>query len=336
MPRSTPNRPTNRPPKIDALAPPAPAIPAGTPNASPAPPPSVKPADNWKHRELYDNVIKALYALPSYFKTDLNITGILATDLFTFNTSLGATIETQVVTALNELREVWDAHNNYSLYNFVRQSQRFPDVILRTAAANVEPLILLGIELKGWYVLAKEREPSFRYKVTPAVCTAADLLVVYPWALSSVVSGSPLLYQAFITGAYDAANYRNYWYQYIKDGGPEKNAIRLSTVKTHYPAKIELISDEAVNDKGNNFGRFARTGIMDQYMSKLFQEELSGIPLSAWQRFFKAFSEEATETSVNRAIDQAIQEAAQARRPLAVGVGDVKATLNRIVALLEE
>ena len=40
----------------------------------------------------------------------------------------------------------------------------------------------MGIELKGWYVLAKEKEPSFRYKVTPAVCAPADLLVVVPWA----------------------------------------------------------------------------------------------------------------------------------------------------------
>ena len=29
----------------------------------------------------------------------------------------------------------------------------------------------MGIELKGWYVLAKEREPSFRQKVTPAACS---------------------------------------------------------------------------------------------------------------------------------------------------------------------
>lgn len=300
-----------------------------------APPASVTPAEDWEHRALY-NVIKALYALPSYFKTDLVINGVLATDLFTFNTSLGATIETQVVAALNNLRAVWDADNRYSLYSFVRQSQRFPDVILRASATGVDPPILMGIELKGWYALAKEREPSFRYKVTPAVCAPADLLVVFPWALGNVISGSPQLYQPYVTGAYDAAAYRNDWWQHLKDGGLEKNTIRLSTVTTNYPTKSELISDDAVNDKGNNFGRFARTGIMDSYMAKLFQEELSGIPLSAWQRFFKAFSEEATETVVNRAIDQAILEAGRAKRPLSAGVGEVKQALNKIVALLED
>jgi hypothetical protein len=49
----------------------------------------------------------------------------------------------------------------------------------------------MGIELKGWYVLAKEKEPSFRYKVTLTVCAPADLLVVVPWALSNVISGRP-------------------------------------------------------------------------------------------------------------------------------------------------
>lgn len=30
--------------------------------------------------------------------------------------------------------------------------------------------ILFGIELKGWYLLAKEREPSLRFQVTEAAC----------------------------------------------------------------------------------------------------------------------------------------------------------------------
>ena len=73
---------------------------------------------------------------PSYFKTDLRISGVLATDLFTFNSSLGATIEAQVVEALNAIRGSWDPEQRYAAYSFVRQSQRFPDVILRTAASG--------------------------------------------------------------------------------------------------------------------------------------------------------------------------------------------------------
>jgi len=135
----------------------------------PAAPLFERPDSAWEYRTLYDNVLKTLYALPSFFKTDLLISGVLATDLFTFNSSLGATIEAQVVEALNAVRGSWDPDQTYASYSFARQSQRFPDVILRTAA-DLEPKILMGIELKGWYALAKEREPSFRYKASPNVC----------------------------------------------------------------------------------------------------------------------------------------------------------------------
>jgi len=57
---------------------------------------------------VFEAVKRALGALPYSFSTDLIITGVAATDLFSFNTSLGASIETQVVKALNEMRPVWD------------------------------------------------------------------------------------------------------------------------------------------------------------------------------------------------------------------------------------
>jgi hypothetical protein len=64
----------------------------------------------------------------------LNITGVLATDLYTFNTALGATIENQIVESLNQQRKMWDPDNKYGQYHFVRQAQRLPDVILRSSA----------------------------------------------------------------------------------------------------------------------------------------------------------------------------------------------------------
>ncbi len=299
----------------------------------PAAPVFERPNSAWEYRTLYDNVLKTLYALPSFFKTDLLISGVLATDLFTFNSSLGATIEAQVVEALNAVRGSWDPDQTYASYSFARQSQRFPDVILRTAA-DLEPKMLMGIELKGWYALAKEREPSFRYKASPNVCASADLLVVYPWVLSNVISGSPQLYQPFVTGARYAAEYRNYWWQHVKEGG-ERNALRLSTVKDFYPAKSQPISDVALHDDGGNFGRFARTGIMDSYRNRLFEEQLSGISLSAWQKFLSAFSEDKTEVQINRAVDQAVAEAARSKKPVPEGVEAAKSLLARVLALLD-
>jgi hypothetical protein len=279
----------------------------------PPEPQPVRPDESWEHFGLYDNVYKVLYALPSLFTSNVVIAGVLATDLHTFNTSLGASIENQVAAALNEVRSVWDPEHQYTLYSFVRQPQTFPDVTLRASSPDISPQILMGIELKGWYVLAKERVPSFRYRVTPAVCAPPDLLVVYPWALSNVISGSARLFEPYVVSARYAAEYRNWYWQY-KKGGVGNNSVKLSLSTDYYPIKSDPISDEAISDKGGNFGRFARTGLMDSYINRLFQEEMSGIPLNAWQRFLSIFSESWSDEKVTRILDQ-IESQYSRRKP---------------------
>jgi hypothetical protein len=269
----------------------------------PPEPQPVSPDEGWEYFDLYQNVYRALFALPSLFTSDFAISGVLATDLFTFNASLGATIEAQVADALNQERSLWDPEHKYTLYRFVRQPQTFPDVTLRATSPDINPQILMGIELKGWYILAKEREPSFRYKVTPAVCAPADLLVVYPWTLSNVISGTPRLFEPYAVNARYAAEYRNWYWEY-KKGGTGDKTIKLSISSSYYPVKSEKISDEAIEDGGGNFGRFARTGLMSKYINRLFQEEMSGIPLNAWQRFLSIFSESWSEEKVDRVLDQ--------------------------------
>ena len=121
------------------------------------------PPEDWKHRELHSGVREAVFSLPVHFRTGTHISGIMATDLHTLNTVLGATIEEQVVRTLNLTRNIRDPDGRYALYHFVRQAQTFPDVLLRRTGGDE---IVLGIELKGWYLLAKEAEPSLRFQVT--------------------------------------------------------------------------------------------------------------------------------------------------------------------------
>ncbi len=239
--------------------------------------------------------------MPSRFESSLRIDGVLATDLFAFNASLGASIEEQVVQSLNSLRAVWDPDESYALYSFERRPQTFPDVVLKAASPDLKPQILMGMELKGWYVLAKEREPSFRYRVTPTVCPPADLLVVVPWALSNVVSGSPLVFTPFVTGARYAAEYRNWHWEFQRSANTDPS-ITLSDVTQHYPTKSDMISDRPASDGGSNFGRLARAGIMDDYMKQLFAERLSGIPLSAWQKFLSIFTEGSSHEEIENAL----------------------------------
>ncbi len=220
------------------------------------------PPEGSPHRDLYLRVRNALHALPGRFRTSLRIAGISAIDVFTLNTPLGAAIEQSVVDSLNDLREIWDPDGRYAYYSFIRQAQAFPDVRLETTAPDVaEPeRILMGVELKGGFILAKEGEPSFRYRASPAVCAPQDLLVVFPWMLDEVISGAPKLMRPFIEEARYAAEFRNHYWTELRGVKGSAAAIKTAEHQTPYPTKNQKFNDEAVSDSGNNFGRIARGG----------------------------------------------------------------------------
>ena len=269
----------------------------------PQKPKPTEPKRNWRHYKLWKAVTKAIYTMPARFESELVISGVLATDLFAFNSSLSATIEEQVVASLNELRSVWDPEQEYPLYSFVRQPQTFPDVVLRTSEPDAETPIIMGIELKGWYALAKEAEPSFRYNVTPAVCAPADLLVVVPWALSKVISGSPQVFAPYVIGARQAAEYRNWYWEHARGGKSKNRGVEMSAATNQYPKKSDPISDKPAIDSGN-FGRIARTRVMDEYIKELLGDTLAGIPLWAWQQFLLLFTENQTTEKIQAGLDR--------------------------------
>jgi len=249
------------------------------------------PARSWPHRLLYENVIKTLYALPEEFRTSLRISDFRATDIFTLNTALGASIEDAVVNGLNRLREVWDPDGRYALYRFERQAQAFPDVRLVTEAPDESPIIM-GIELKGWFALSKEGEPTFRYTVTPNACADADLLVVYPWVLSDVVSGHPKLLRPFVGEARYAAQLRNHYWQAMREARGANGCIIPASHQTPYPAvKTGQCSDRAEENGGGNFGRVARYGLLDDFVKSTGKQHVSGILVRAWLTFFKILSD---------------------------------------------
>lgn len=163
-------------------------------------------------RELVSHVRDALSALPAYFQTATRIEGLEGGEMFNLSAVLGSAIEVQVVETLNRIREVWDPDNRWPRHRFVRSAQTFPDVRLVAHGKDKHPHIALGIELKGWYLLSKEGEPSFRYKVTPSACAPQDLLVVVPWHLKNVLSGEPVVYKPYIEQARHVAELRNWFW----------------------------------------------------------------------------------------------------------------------------
>ncbi len=266
-------------------------------------PEKVEPGQHWTHIDVYRNVKEALYALPAYFRTETEISGIRATDIFTLNAALSATIEEQVVNTLNSMRPIWDPEDKYKLYSFVRQPQTFPDVLLKRYSGSGSDEIVMGIELKGWYLLAKEGEPSFRFTVTPNACAYQDLIVVVPWALSNVISGVPKIFLPFVENARYVAEYRNYHWQHIRKTRLKTKIISPSDARP-YPNKSDHIADRPVSDSGGNFGRLARTGIMDAYLESTKSQELCGIRAKYWLAFFKIFQEQRTEEDIQIEIER--------------------------------
>jgi hypothetical protein len=265
------------------------------------PPPARRlPDASWDHYGLYCNVREALAAVPVYFRSETHIAGVMATDLYTLNSVLGATIEEQVVRTLNLIRNVWDPDHKYSLYNFVRQPQTFPDVRLRRVGGGDT---LLGVELKGWYLLAKETEPSLRFQTTAAACAPADLIVVVPWVLGNVISGTPVLFEPFIESARYAAEHRNHHWQHVRECATDCGIAVPSGIGP-YPMKADQISDRPKADGGGNFGRLARTGIMDDYVKKLEEVSLCGIKTVYWRDFLKAFQESSSDAQARAAIER--------------------------------
>ncbi len=280
------------------------------------------------HAALNKRVREALLALPDYFRSDIVVSGILATDIFTLNAPFAAAIEEQTVAALNDMRSVWDPQSQYQAYSFVRQPQTFPDVRLQRRIEGAGPDIAMGIELKGWYLFAKEGEPSFRFAVTPAACHDRDLLVVFPWALNNVISGSARLFDPYIETAKYAAEYRNWHWQH--GGANPRAAVQLAANAAVYPAKADEVSDRVANDGGGNFGRIARTNLMEAFKAECDAKLLSGIQISHWRRFFKVFKENSEQAEIDRVIERTMAGIEQER-----GTADGRTELTRIREALE-
>lgn len=261
--------------------------------------------------QLLEHVKNALRAVPAYFDSGTHIEGLEAGDLFNLNAVLGSSIEIQVVDTLNRIRKVWDPDDEWPEYRFERSSQTFPDVRLVARSGGVAS-ILLGIELKGWYLLAKEGEPSFRYKVSPAACSDFDLIVVVPWHLKNVLSGVPIVYEPYIEQAGYVAEYRNYWWQNVRDTKANR-AIQLAPIAARpYPPPKWKVNDEAKSDSGWNFGRVARIGVMDLFVEEQLSRRVSGIEARHWVLFFKIYTEASDPDAITARLIAELQKLAGA------------------------
>lgn len=300
------------------------------------PSPPVRPVLNPKdrHTVLRDRVQSALLALPGYFTFESPISGINAADLFNLNTLLGAGIEVEVVRTLNRLREIWDPDDEWLGYRFERSNQAFPDVRLVRRDMG-KPDIALGIELKGWFLFAKEGVPSLRYQVTPAACSSHDMVCVVPWHLSNAVAGEARVVEPWIESARYAAEWRDYWWEHIREAkdASHSRAIHHPPNASPYPTKAEHVLAVPDYDGGNNYGRLPRCRpLMDDFLERTRLHEVLGIPVDAWFSFLKLNSDTASAEDI---IAQLQRQLKRRDRKIAPDKADrLLAKLDELVELL--
>ena len=244
------------------------------------------PSGTWEHYRVWRDVRSAIGLIRKEFDSAISVSGVSACDLHTWGSVLSATVEIEVVKCLNGVRDKWDGIGEYSNCSFRRQAERYPDVVLACGERRED--IVLGIEIKSWYVMAKEGEPSFRFKTTLGACPPQDFLLVVPWSLSNVLSGTPVVFDPYLTGTRTVALQRNRWWTEVRKSS-DNTDISIPGGVEPYPGARENIADEAASDAGGNFGRLARMGMFDEYMKRVNGEEVAGVAVSRWQQFLREF-----------------------------------------------
>ena len=256
---------------------------------------------------LIDNLRSVAFpSLPSECKIENTYSGILATDLFSLNTLLGSMIESKVVQFLNSHRGLWD-DGGWNDCHFIRSTESFPDV--RLVKATDPKNIVLGIELKSWFILSKEGEPSFRYRTAAEACDRGDMLCIVPWYLSDAVCGNPILSTPWVYSAKAAAEAtKRHWVYLRQTEAPSTLAHRGLEVPNGIKPYMENARDKTnykpLHDGGNNFGRLARTGIMDDFVNDTLSTDILGIPADNWRLFLKAHTDAGTLSDIKKKICQ--------------------------------
>jgi hypothetical protein len=144
-----------------------------------------------------------------------------------------------------------------------------------------------------------------------------------------VLSGSPVVLEPFIVHARFAAEYRNYWWEFVRDSkGASKGVVKPSGPVTPYPYSKTGTNDSAESDQGSNFGRVARIGdLTDTYAQAILAERVAGIEARSWIAFFKSNTEASDPATVWNKLEKRLKKQLAAQN---------EADADRLHALLDE
>jgi hypothetical protein len=213
-----------------------------------------------------------------------------------FNNYVGQGIEELIGTQLNgPLRSLWTDNTNLV---FIRNAVQFPDLYL---IHREEKRILLSIEIKSWFVFSGD-DITARFEAAPNIIKEGSLLVLFPWHMTDLVFGTPLLLEPYIGDAKALAERRdNIWlaggFSGFKKGilSPHRK-IEVPVVDMLKPTALNQTKTKSVayqrkgeifEKESENFGKIWR--IYDERINTVFysntlSNELLGRKISEWRK----------------------------------------------------
>ena len=133
-----------------------------------------------------------------------------------------------------------------------------------------------------------------------------------------------------------AAEYRNFRWMTARENSTRSTSIVRppEVYRRPYPQSKVEASDKAENDKGNNFGRIARSGLLDDYLLKIKAIDYLGIKVSHWMKFFRVMSENRTSEEIDRQLDGILETIKAEIEPNKIAP-DYQNTLQEIIENLK-
>lgn len=202
------------------------------------------------------------------------------------NNYVGQGIEEHLGESLNRTLVLSNIEN----LEFYRNSSQFPDLFL---IDNSTKEILLSIELKSWFVFSGD-EITARFHTSPDAIPEGSLLIIYPWTLNKIISGSPLLLMPHVTDAKELARKRDT--TWTKEGRRKIETIGEMGIKS----PINKIRNKSIgvqwNEKtssweteSDNFGKIWRIydeSINIDFYSLAMRHLLDNRSIADWRNIF--------------------------------------------------
>jgi hypothetical protein len=112
------------------------------------------------------------------------------------------------------------------------------------------------------------------------------------------------VFDPYLVSAKYAAGLRNHYWQHGRKAKSDSGIRSPKGPVRPYPRKTDQIADVPASDPGGNFGRYARTGLMDEYKKRILGQTICGVPAGAWLDFFRLFAEGSPGSDVAAGISR--------------------------------